>query len=372
MSFSVLLLGAAFVILHSLRRGVFHTNNMALHDSIFNHVDKDRCFKAVFPEILLCNLCFIAICALLALTAFYGFGMERASVLWGIGLGAFCMTWPYMYFYRLYAFWRNPAALVHFFLNVGEIVYAVCMADLFLTRKLWALSALLIPVLGGLLRKWTDETRADYLTEMSFETNLYSEWKKVRLREAPFVKKYGAYIEEACREYGLPPLFLTRLMLLEHTEHGMWYCAPSNRLVSRLCPPLCWRLNCSIGVGFVKPKTAAAHLGGEPKEIIKKLRSPRENIRILAQLVRFYVDEYPGAGRYLSAEDSELSRVGALEYDTLGEVAQLCRYVLVRYNTGDVCSRLDFADVSMDILLKSDAEALWKQTPEAQKEMRSE
>ena len=372
MSFSVLLLGAAFVILHSLRRGVFHTTQMAFHDSVYNFVGKDDRFKEIFPEKLLCNLCFVAICALLSLIAFYGFGMERASVLWGIGLGAFCITWPYVFNYRLYAFWRNPAALVYFFLNVGEIVYAVCMADLFLSRKLWELSALLIPMLGGMLRKWADETRVDYLTEMSFETKLYTEWKKFLLREAPFVKKYGAYIEEACREYELPPLFLTRLMLWPHVEHGMWYCGLNSRLIPALCPSLCWRLNCSIGVCLIKPGTAAAAFGGEPKEIIKKLRIPRENIRMLARLIRLYVDEYPGAGRYLSAEDIELSRVGALEYHSLGEVAQLSRYILARYNTGDVCTRHDFADVIMDILLKSDAEALWKQTPEAQKEIRSE
>ena len=365
MPFSSIIVCVACLLLQSVRRGIFHTDIFSFHDPIFYFVDIDEPVRSVLRKKLLCNLCFILICAGLARIAQDAFRVNRTEILWGIGAGTFCMTWPFIYIYRLYAFWRNPAAFAHLFLNTSEVAYAVCMADFFLTWNPLCLFAIIIPAIGGLLRRWVESLQPDLFEEMAFETILFTTWKKIRLREAPLLKKYGKDIEEACREYRLPPRFLTRFLLIGEIEHGMWYYKWYKHFFAAVFPKFAVKLRLTLGIGAVKPQTAAKYCPeccSVPAEIlVKRLCKPRESIRILACFIRALIDGYPGAGNYISEADVKSSRCGALEYETLSETAQLCRYVACQRNAGLPYSRKDFADIYLDVLLKSDADQLLKE-----------
>lgn len=353
---STILIAAAFFVLQKIRTAFFHTNNFGIHDPIFSCRLKDDT-RRVYGKIALCNLCFLAICAGVGLGAYHLFFCEKRAVLWGVGIGTFCLVWPVIATYRLYAFWRNPAALICLLHNVLEIGYAVWMTAFFLTGTAWYLLSLLIPVVCIALRFWLHDGHSTVAEDMSFQTKLFCTWKKVMLREPPFLKKYGAFIDRAAAEYRLPPQFLGRFVLLEQFNHGTWYDRLEKWALYHLVPVPSVRERVSLGLGLVKPVTAAPFYGGIPKDIYKRLSDPAENLRVTAWHIRSIVDGYPGPGRHLTGVFLE-PPCDAVEYAALDETAQLCRYVIGEYIAGLCGSRMDYASIFMDVLLKSGAEKL--------------
>lgn len=364
MSINTIIICAICFALQSIRRGSFHINVFSLYDPIFYTVfdNEYRRFRfARLRKALLCNICFIALCVLITIIADSVFHIGSLEIRWGIGLGVFCLTWPYIATYRLYAFWRNPAVAVHLSLNVSEIVYAVCITDFCITQNAFALFALLIPVGGSMLRDYTHERHPYYHEEAFFQTKLYIAWKKIKLREPQFVKKYGDYIEAACRKYDLPELFLTRLMLMDQLESHTWYSALVKKLAYHIFPDRGVRMNYSYSPGFLKPSTAKAYVSVSDRELARMLNSPEENIDLLAHHIRALIDNYPGAGKYLPEDTVKESPCGAIEYDALDDTAQLCRYLVCRYRAGVKSSRKEYADICTDILLHSEADKLGQQ-----------
>ena len=356
MSISTIIIGAVFLVLQTVRTAFFHTNNFAIHDPIFSCRLWDDTPR-VYLKILLCNLCFLAVCACAAFSARLLFSCSDEEILWGVAFGTFCMVWPVIYTYRLYAFWKNPAALICLFHNILEIGYAVWMTAFFLTGKAWYLFSLLIPVVCIFLRRRLHNGDTTIAEDMSFQTKLFCTWKKVKLREPAFLKKYGTFFEQAAAEYRLPMLFLERFVLLEQFNHGAWYYRVEKWLLYHLLPFPSIRNRISLGLGLVKPVTAAPYYGGIPKDIYARLNDPAENIRVTAWLIRNIIDAYPGAGCHLTDVFFD-PPLDAVEYDALDEVGQLCRYVIGEYLAGLPGSRMDYASIFMDVLLKSGAEKL--------------
>ena len=355
---SVIIISAAYVVLQSIRIAFFHTNNFAIHDPIFSCRLWDDTPR-VYLKILLCNVCFLAVCACIAAASKLLFSCSDRDILRGVGFGTFCMVWPVIYTYRLYAFWKNPAALICLFHNVMEIGYAVWMTAFFLTGKPVYLLSLLIPVVCIFLRQRLHNGDSTVAEDMSLQTKLFCTWKKLKLREPAFLKKYGAFFEQAAAEYSLPVLFLERFVLLEQFNHGSWQYRMEKWLLYHLLPFPSIRNRISLGLGLVKPVTAAPFYDGIPGDIYKRLTDPAENIRVSAWLLRTIIDSYPGPGCHLTEEFLEPPCV-AVEYTALDEAGQLCRYVIGEYIAGLCGSRMDYASIFMDVLLKSGAEELLK------------
>ena len=356
MSISTIIISAVFLVLQAVRTAFFHTNNFAIHDPIFSCRLWDDTPR-VYLKIALCNICFLAVCACVAAASRLLFSCPDADILWGVGFGTFCMVWPVIYTYRLYAFWKNPAAMICFFHNIMEIGYAVWMTAFFLTGTPRYLFSLLIPVVCIFLRRRLHTGDTTVSEDMSFQTKLFCTWKKVRLREPAFLKKYGTFFEQAAEEYRLPMLFLERFVLLEQFNHGAWYYRVEKWVLYHLLPFPSIRQRISLGLGLVKPVTAAPYYGGIPKDIYARLNDPAENIRVTAWLIRNIIDAYPGAGCHLTDVFFD-PPLDAVEYDALDEVGQLCRYVIGEYIAGLPGSRMDYASIFMDVLLKSGAEQL--------------
>ena len=346
----------AYIVLQNIRTAFFHTNNFAIHDPIFSCRLWDDTPR-IYLKIVLCNFCFLAVCACVAAVSKLIFFCTDQDVLWGVGFGTFCMVWPVIYTYRLYAFWKNPAALICLFHNVMEIGYAVWMTAFFMTGAPWYLLSLLIPVVCIFLRYRLHSGDTTVAEDMSFQTKLFCTWKKIRLREPAFLHKYGRYFEQAAAEYGLPILFLERFVLLEQFNHGAWYYRMEKWLLYHLLPFSPIRHRISLGLGLIKPSTAAPYYGEIPRDIYTRLNDPAENIRVTAWLLRKIIDSYPGAGCHLTDVFLE-PPLDALEYAALDETGQLCRYVIRKYIAGLCGSRMDYASIFMDVLLKSGAEKL--------------
>ena len=352
----ILAVGAVFFVLQKIRTAFFHTNNFSIHDPIFScRLEDDT--PRIYLKILLCNLCFLAVCAIVGLGAKLLFSCAERDILWGVGIGTFCMVWPVIDTYRLYAFWRNSAALVCLLHNVMEIGYAVWMTAFFLTGAPLYLLSLLIPVVCIFLRQRLHNGHSTVAEDMSLQTKLFCTWKKLKLREPAFLKKYGAFFEEAAEKYRLPMLFLERFVLLEQFNHGAWNYRLEKWLLYHLLPIPSVRCRVSLGLGLIKPATAAPYYGGIPKDIYRRLNDPRENILVTAWLIRRIVDGYPGAGRHLTGVFLE-KPCDAIEYDALDATGQLCRYVIGEFVAGLCGSRMDYASIFMDVLLKSGAEEL--------------
>ena len=352
----IAIISAIFLVLQSVRTAFFHTNNFAIHDPIFSCRLWDDTPR-VYLKILLCNFCFLAVCGCVTAASKLVFSCSDREILLGIGFGTFCMVWPIIYTYRLYAFWRSPAALVCLFHNVMEIGYAVWMAAFFLTGKPFYLLSLLIPVICIYLRWRLHNDDSTLAEDMSFQTKLFCTWKKIKLREPAFLNKYGTFFEKAAAEYRLPVLFLERFVLLEQFNHGAWQYRLEKWLLYHLLPIPSIRNRISLGLGLVKPATAAPFYGGIPDDIYRRLTDPAENVRVTAWLLRNIIDSYPGAGCHLTDVFLE-PPCDAPEYAALDEVGQLCRYVIAEYIAGLCGSRMDYASIFMDVLLKSGAEKL--------------
>lgn len=352
----ILAVSVGFFVLQKIRTAFFHTNNFGIHDPIFSCRLEDDSPK-IYLKILLCNLCFLAVCAFVGLTARHLFFLPEKTVLCGIGFGAFCLVWPVIDTYRLYAFWRNPAALICLLHNVMEIGYAVWMTAFFLTGRPLYLLSLLIPVVCIFLRQRLHNEHSTVAEDMSFQTKLFCAWKKLKLREPAFLRKYGAFFEEAAEKYRLPVPFLERFVLLEQLNHGAWNYRLEKWLLYHLIPIPSVRNRVSLGLGEVKPVTAAPYYGEIPKDIYRRLNDPRENILVTAWLIRRIIDGYPGTGRHLTGVFLE-KPCDAVEYAALDEAGQLCRYVIGEFIAGLCGSRMDYASIFMDVLLKSGAEEL--------------
>ena len=351
-----IIISVVYVVLQSIRTAFFHTNNFAIHDPIFSCRLWDDTPR-VYLKVLLCNICFLAVCVCVAAASKLLFLCSDREILWGVGFGTFCMVWPVIYTYRLYAFWKNPAALICLFHNVMEIGYAVWMTAFFLTGKPLCLLSLLIPVVCIFLRYHLHNGDTTVAEDMSFQTKLFCTWKKIKLREPAFLKKYGTFFEQAAAEYKLPMLFLERFVLLEQFNHGAWYYRMEKWLLYHLIPITSVRNRISLGLGLIKPVTAAPYYGGIPKDIYTRLSDPQENILVTAWLLRTIVDAYPGADCHLTGAFLE-APMDAVEYTALDEVGQLCRYVVGEFLAGLCGSRMDYASIFMDVLLKSGAEKL--------------
>lgn len=90
---------------------------------------------------------------------------------------------------------------------------------------------------------------------------------------------------------GIDPELLFSIVIIEKMNRGNFSNYIFEKLLSTLAPSIIIKLNASIGLSQIRVRTAKKVLAISDKDIVKKLMLPKDNIEIMAKLIKLYIDE---------------------------------------------------------------------------------
>lgn len=90
---------------------------------------------------------------------------------------------------------------------------------------------------------------------------------------------------------GIDPELLFSIAVIEKMNRGSFSNYLLEKLLSILAPSIIIKHNASIGLCQIRVKTAKQVLALPNRDIVKKLMCPKDNIDIMAMLIKLYINE---------------------------------------------------------------------------------
>ena len=277
--------------------------------------------------------------------------------IYGVTMGSFFCTWPSIYQYQLFLFWKSKSRFLYFCSCIISILFSYVVAKLCMELLLPMLFDgksnffidngafnLVISIFGfcspfgirNLLEKEGQEN--PYIDSDTYVADLCLTKRKIQF-DRSFVKQYHYEILSSAKKFRLSAELLKTVIELERINRGSWY----NRLIERVAVKFfaeyIIRKNATIGEAQISIMEAHSFFRKAPKLYLSEMLRPEISIDLCAFKLRELLDKYPQSCDIIYFSDYEdiyfeldddmkLSIYIATEY-TCGKKLSLRKFVLV-------------------------------------------
>ena len=301
-------------------------------------------------------------------------GISNRTIIIGIGLGSFLCTWPSIYHYQLFLFWRNGIRGLYFLSCLLSVAFSTACAIfgtqilipmLFNSLEPYLLTndgiSLILQLLGMVAPHWMREIlihfeqKNPYMDAATFDADLCLTYRKMFF-ERQWLGDYAYEISEAAHEYDVPFNFLEKVLLLEIINRKNLF----RRAIEYFCctcfPSLAMHRHMTVGLAQISLTIGQHYYRQAPKRFAKKMMKTEESIALCAYYLHDLITTFQSQGfqEYFFSEDEPMDYedVTSLPLNT-----QLALYVASKYICGCNVSLKKFVLVYM-LVLSEDAPSI--------------
>ncbi len=281
---------------------IFPMNYYSVKESIYSSSIKKATKSILIRFIFIFLVCLVA--KLLEI--------DKCSVIWGVTIGSFLCTWPSIYQYQLFIFWKNKSTFIYFvsciisvLFSLGASVFAFkgILPVVFQESHFYLVEnngiSLIFSIISisspfgmrGLLNKEGQEN--PYIDSDTFLADLCFTKRKI-LFENRFEKEYEYEIYESAKKYNITPKLLTTIIQLERINRDIL----AIRLLEKICVKyLKWYLikkNATLGVAQIDIKTAKDYFHAAPEKYLSQMLDVSTGIDLCAFRIRKILEAYDG------------------------------------------------------------------------------
>lgn len=300
----VLCIAAVYLLILPFQLVIFPSNYFSVRDIIFSQNLKKASLAAasrfafVFFTSWLCNVV----------------GCSRNEVLWGFGIGSFLCSWPSIYHYQLFAFFKHGIKFCYFVSCVLSVVFTVVCTWFSVDTLIPMLTQgkefflldnsafnFIMQIIGMCIpfsvRKLLDHTELSnpYIDSETYTADLIMTQRKMWF-EQKFCDQYFYEINSAADKYEIDDKFLETIILLERINRKSWYMQVAERVVCKYFPQIAIRNNMTLGVAQISVSVAHEYYQQAPTRFLEKMLRPEESIELCAYYLRELIDRYKRSG----------------------------------------------------------------------------
>lgn len=347
----IIFIATTYLLVIPFQLVIFPSNYYSVRDIIYSRSLKKASLAAaarfvfIFLDVSLCSF----------------FECSAVEILWGFGIGSFLCSWPSIYHYQLFVFFRHGIKLCYFISCLLSVVFTVVCAwfsvdtlismitmgkEFFLLDNsgfnfVMQMIGMCIPVsVRQLLERI--ELSNPYMDGDTFAADLIMTQRKMWF-EQKFCDQYFYEINQAADKYEIHDKLLETIILLELTNRKSWYMQLAEKIVCRYFPQIAIRRNMTLGVAQISVSVAKEYYQQAPTRFLGKMLKPEESIELCAFYLRRLIDQYNRHGW----EDSD-EWIDEIEGLTRQQEASL--FIASQYICGCNVSLRKFALVYMTIL----------------------
>lgn len=289
-------------------------------------------------------------------------GFKEQALLMGVVLGSFLLTWPSIYFYRLFFHHRNPVKRYYFWGCIFSML--ITFSSSLLTTHwllpiifegkhievfsndglqfLLSISAIVFPYSISRWLRDSADTQSFKNEPDTFEGDLCILENRLRI-ERPVIEDYSKYIEDSAKKYNINKELLMIVLLVEYINRSSFTGRVLERMIAVLFPALAIKLDLSLGMAQLKISTIKK-LTNEPNRIIlREIFNEKYNIEMCALYLSKLIEAFESSDPIFDDENEEMpSSVFAAE--------DVYEYIVAKYLSGSTVSWQRFFIVYATVL----------------------
>lgn len=289
---------------------------------------------------------------------------QSKVIIYGITLGSILCSWPSVYHYQLFLFWKNKSKAIYFLACIFSVLFSLAAAEVSLKILLpvvfegksnylldnnglgflFMIIRLCIP-LG--IRKLInhEETENPYMDSETFTADLCLTKRKI-LFDSQFEYDYLYELMKSAEKHDIGQNLLTTVLQLERINRGSWYHQKMEQFIVHYFPKYAIRKKMTIGMAQISIPWAQEYFQEAPEKYIKKMLEPDTSIDLCACKIRSLIDEYEN-----DFDRGENSEHWDLYNDlNLSDDQEISLYIASQYICGEKISLKKYVMIYMTLL----------------------
>lgn len=348
-----LIISIIYLLILPFQLVIFPMNYYSVREVIYSKSFKKAAAALVGRFVFIFLLCLI--CWLLRL--------KDSISIYGITIGSFLCTWPSIYHYQLFIFWKNKSKCLYFCSCVVSVLFSFVSAKLsmnlfmpllfegassfFIDNSAFSFLISLLEFCAPFgIRKLLDKEGQEnpYIDSDTFMADLCLTRRKIQF-EKGFKDQYYYEILKSAQKYGIGMELLTTVLQLERINRGSMHGQLIESILVKRFGNILIKKNATLGLAQISIQMAKDYFQKAPERYLPEMLKPEISIDLCAYMIRKLLDEYQKNGFDLECfEDYEDI------YFDLDDNMKLSLYIASEYTCGYNLSLRKFAMVYATII----------------------